>query len=179
MQPNQRFAALTRAAAVALLTAGFMLASPAVAQMTPAVPDATTNPATSPATGSATTTQTGDSTVLVDPGRIYNAKTPTDWVGKSVVLQNVMVQDTNDDGNFWVGSDDDHRLLIVKAEQPNLTALKFNKGDVVTVMGVVQPASRYMAEQTTASKGSMEDATDTSGVVLLANDISIVSSTKR
>ena len=67
---------------------------------------------------------TGQPETLIDPGRIYNDKQPTSWVGKPVVLQNVMVQDTNDSGNFWVGSDGHHRLLIVKQENnANLKAM--------------------------------------------------------
>ena len=116
--------------------------------------------------------------VLVDPGKIYN-KNPNGWVGKSVTLQNVMVQDTNDSGDFWVGSDSHHRLLIVKPkDNPTLAAMHFKKGDVVTISGVVQPASRYAAETTSASSGSMKDADKSSGVFLLANDISVTSSTR-
>src|SRR3954465_15377666 len=32
---------------------------------------------------------TGETQVLIDPGKIYNDRTPTEWVGKSVQLQNV------------------------------------------------------------------------------------------
>jgi hypothetical protein len=97
-----------------------------------------------------------------------------------VELKNVTVQDTNDTGNFWVGSDSDHRLLIVKAENdPNLKAMRFHKGDIVTITGVVHPASRYMAEQTSASSGSMRDALGSSGVFVLAQNISVTSSTNR
>lgn len=116
---------------------------------------------------------------LVDPGKIYNTKTPTDWVGISVQLQNVQVQDTNDTGNFWVGSDGDHRLLVVKkSSDPNLNAMKLNKGDIVSVVGVIQPASNYMAEKTSASEGSMKDAGKSSGVFFLANNVSVTSSTR-
>jgi len=116
--------------------------------------------------------------VLIDPGKIYNASDPTSWVGKSVVLKNVTVQDTNDTGNFWVGSDGDHRLLVVKVNNPNLESMRFHKGDVVTIQGIVHPASKYMGQQTTASSGSMSDAQGSSGVFLMANSISITSSTQ-
>ncbi|HZQ68922.1 MAG TPA: hypothetical protein VFA68_10425 [Terriglobales bacterium] len=117
--------------------------------------------------------------VLIDPGVIYNDKHPGNWVGKSVTLQNVMVQDTNDSGNFWVGQDGSHRLLIVKADNdPNMKALHVKKGDIVTVSGTVQPASRYAADQTSAEKGSMHDAEKSSGVYLQANDLSVRSSTR-
>lgn len=117
---------------------------------------------------------------IVDPGKICNDKNMTDWVGKSVVLKNVMVQDTNKTGNFWVGSDNGHRLLVVEAENnPNLSTMKFHKGDVVTIHGVVQAASKYMAQKTSASSGSMHDATDSSGVFLAADNISVTSSTQR
>ncbi len=115
---------------------------------------------------------------LIDPGRIYNAKKPTDWVGKSVVLRNVTVQDTNDGGTFWVGADGDHRLLVVRAPDANLSAMRLHKGDIVVVSGTIHPASRYMAEQTSAKKGAVKDAEKSSGVVLLAEDISISSSTQ-
>jgi hypothetical protein len=69
-------------------------------------------------------------------------------VGKSVVLQNVTVQDTNNSGNFWVGSDNDHRLLVVKQkDNDNLKAMTLHKGDVVTVTSTVEAASRYMAQR--------------------------------
>lgn len=90
-----------------------------------------------------------------------------------------MVQDTNKSGNFWVGSDDHHRLLIVKPENnANIQAMRFHKGDVVTVNGTIQPASRYEASQTGAEKGSMSHAEDSSGVFMMANDISITSATE-
>ena len=118
-----------------------------------------------------------DGEILVDPAKIYN-KDPMAWVGKKVVLQNVTVQDTNDSGNFWVGSDNDHRLLVVKqSNNDNLKAMTVHKGDVVTIAGTVDAASRYMAQETTASGGSMHDAQKTTGVFLLANDINVASST--
>jgi hypothetical protein len=123
---------------------------------------------------------TGQPETLIDPGRIYNDKQPTSWVGKPVVLQNVMIQDTNDSGNFWVGSDGHHRLLIVKQENnANLKAMRFHKGDVVTVQGTVQPASKYMAQETTAGSGDMHDAEKSSGVFLLADNITVNSSTHK
>ncbi len=171
----------------AVLGVGLMLGGTAMGQMTPQAP---TQPGQTPSgqSGSPSTndqTQTsqsqdaGQPTVLVDPGKIYNAN-PTAWVGKSVVLQNVMVQDTNDTGNFWVGSDSSHRLLVVKAaNNPDLDAKRFRKGDVVTIQGVVQPASKYASQETTASSGSMKDAEKSSGVFLLANDVTVASSTQR
>jgi hypothetical protein len=123
---------------------------------------------------------TGQPETLIDPGRIYNDKQPTSWVGKPVVLQNVMIQDTNDSGNFWVGSDGHHRLLIVKQENnANLKAMRFHKGDVVTVQGTVQPASKYMAQETTAGSGDMHDAEKSSGVFLLVDNITVNSSTHK
>jgi len=118
--------------------------------------------------------------VLIDPGMIYNDH-PMNWIGKSVELRNVTVQDTNDSGNFWVGSDNDHRLLVVKekGENDNLRAMKFHKGDIVTIYGTVRAASRYIAEANDADKGSVHDAEKTSGVVLLADSISVNSSTQR
>jgi hypothetical protein len=121
----------------------------------------------------------GQNQVLVDPGVIYNNKHSGDWVGKTVTLKNVMVQDTNKSGNFWVGSDGHHRLLVTKPEDnANIKAMKFHKGDVVTVTGTIQPASKYEAGETGAEKGSMHDAENSSGVFLAANDISITSSTQ-
>lgn len=123
---------------------------------------------------------TGQPETLIDPGRIYNDKQPTSWVGKPIVLQNVMIQDTNDSGNFWVGSDGHHRLLIVKQDNnPNLKAMRFHKGDVVTISGTVQPASKYMARETTAGSGDMHDAEKSSGVFLLADNVTIGSSTHK
>ena len=121
----------------------------------------------------------GQNQVLVDPGVIYNNKHTDDWVGKTVTLKNVMVQDTNKTGNFWVGSDSHHRLLVTKPEDnANIKAMKFHKGDVVTITGTIQPASKYEASHTGAEKGSMHDAENSSGVFLAANDISISSSTQ-
>jgi hypothetical protein len=119
------------------------------------------------------------SQVLVDPGMIYNDKNPGNWVGKSVTLKNVMVQDTNNSGNFWVGSDSSHRLLVVRSDDnPNIKAMRFHKGDVVTIEGTIQPASKYEASKTGAEKGSMHDAEKSSGIFLMANNISIASSTQ-
>jgi len=121
----------------------------------------------------------GPTQVLVDPGVIYNNKHSDTWVGKTVTLKNVMVQDTNKSGDFWVGSDSHHRLLVTKPEyNANIKAMKFHKGDVVTITGTIQPASKYEASQTGAEKGSMHDAENSSGVFLAANDISISSSTQ-
>ncbi len=117
--------------------------------------------------------------VLVDPAKIYN-ESPMTWVGKSVELKNVTVQDTNNSGNFWVGSDNDHRMLVVKKKgNDNLRAMRIHKGDVVTVSGEVQAASRYQAAETTAESGSMHDAEKTSGVFLLADRLHVDSSTHR
>lgn len=120
-----------------------------------------------------------DTTVLIDPAKIYN-ENPMGWVGKNVILKNVTVQDTNHGGNFWVGLDDHHRLLIVK--QPgndNLKAITVHKGDVVTISGAVQAASRYRAQSESAEQGSMSDAQKSSGVFVLANDVTVASSTHR
>lgn len=117
---------------------------------------------------------------LIDPAVIYNDKNPGNWVGKNVELKNVMVQDTNKGGNFWVGQDGHHRILVVKEESnPNVKALQVHKGDIVTVTGTVQPASMYAARETGARKGSMNDAENSSGVFLQANDLSIASSTHK
>jgi len=167
---------LARTTVLASLIVGLVLTSAALAQMAPSTTGQ--RPNSSSAEQGNRSSQATSPTVLVDPGKLYNEKTPTEWVGKSVVLQNVQVQDTNDTGNFWVGSDDDHRLLVVKADNPNLSALRFHKGDIVTVTGVVRPASQYMAGQTTASSGSMKDALNSSSVFLLANEISVSSSTQ-
>lgn len=151
-------------------------------------PQTGTTPSTTPGvtTGSATAgvpgavASTGQPEILIDPGKIYNDKQPISWVGKPVVLQNVMIEDTNDSGNFWVGSDGHHRLLVVKQDSnANLKAMKFHKGDVVTVTGTIQPASKYMAQATTESDGSMHDAEKSSGVFLLADNVSIASSTHK
>ncbi len=113
---------------------------------------------------------------ILDPGLIYAAKSPDQWVGKTVTLRNVAIQDTNNDGNFWVGRDGHHRLLIVKQDNnPNLTALHVRKGDVVTVTGTVQPASKYQSNVTSSSKGSMHDAEKSSGLFVMAESISISS----
>lgn len=116
--------------------------------------------------------------VLVDPGKIYN-QDPTSWVGKRVVLQNVMVQDADKAGNFWVGSDKDHRLLIVKSkDNPNLLAKIFHKGDIVTIDGTIHPAGDIEAQETSASNNKMKKARESSGVFLLAQDVNIGSSTQ-
>ena len=144
------------------------------------------NPQNSPAypqsnAGSATAQEQNDSqspTVLVDPGKIYNMD-PTSWVGKRVTLQNVMVEEADKTGNFWIGSDKNHRLLIVKSkENPNLVAKSFHKGDVVTIDGTIHPAGDIEAQETSASNGKMKKARQTSGVFLLANDVDIASSTQ-
>jgi hypothetical protein len=115
---------------------------------------------------------------LIDPGVIYNARKPGEWIGKRVTLKNVMVQDTNDTGNFWVGSDRHHRLLIVKpTSNLELHALRVHKGDVVTVTGDLQAASEVLADKTGAEKNSLHDAEKTSGVFLMANRVNISSST--
>ena len=77
-----------------------------------------------------------------------------------------------------MGSDNDHRLLIVKQEgNENLKVMRFHKGDIVTVSGMVEAASRYKGRSTTAEAGSMHDAEKTSGVFLEASDVMVASST--
>jgi len=116
--------------------------------------------------------------MIVDPGKIYN-QDPTSWVGKQVILQNVMVQDADKAGNFWVGSDKDHRLLIVKSkDNPNLLAKIFHKGDIVTIDGTIHPAGDIEAAETNASNNKMKRARESSGVFLLAHDVNIASSTQ-
>jgi len=153
-----------------LLATGLLLVSGAFAQM---------GQDNSQSSSTAAQAGTMEPEVLVDPGKIYNDKNPGNWVGKSVTLQNVMVQDTNDSGNFWVGQDGGHRLLVVKGDgDANMKALHVKKGDVVTVSGTVQPASRYAAQESSAEKGSMHDAEKSSGVYLQANNLSVSSSTR-
>ena len=120
----------------------------------------------------------GQPIVLIDPGKIYN-QDPTSWVGKKVELKNVMVEDADKAGNFWVGSDKSHRLLIVKSKNnPNLEAKEFHKGDIVTIDGTIHPAGEMEAQETNASTGKMNKARKTSGVFLLADDVNIASSTQ-
>jgi len=121
----------------------------------------------------------GQPQTLIDPGVIYNTKEAGTWVGKTVTLKNVTVQDTNKDGNFWVGSDGHHRLLIVKpTSNLDMHALRTHKGDIVTVTGEIQAASEAEAQKTGSEKGSMHDAENSSGVCLIANQINIASSTQ-
>jgi hypothetical protein len=156
-----------------LLATGLLLVSGTFAQTS----QDNSQPESSPTAAQAD--NAGMSNVLIDPGVIYNDKNPGHWVGKNVTLQNVTVQDTNDSGNFWVGQDGSHRLLVVKADNnANVKAMHVKKGDVVTISGMVQPASRYAAQENSAEKGSMHDAEKSSGVYLQANDLSVNSSTR-
>lgn len=152
-----------------------------LAQNTPASQDNQNMPSNAPSNmGQQNMGDSGQGQELIDPGVIYNDKNPGSWVGKSVTLKNVMVQDTNKGGNFWVGQDGHHRILVVKPDNnPNAKALQVHKGDIVTVSGTVQPASNYAARETGTHKGSMHDAEDSSGVFLQASDLSIASSTHR
>ncbi len=121
----------------------------------------------------------GQPQTLIDPGVIYNSKDAGTWVGKTVTLKNVTVQDTNNGGNFWVGSDGHHRLLVVKpTSNLDLHALRVHKGDIVTVTGQIEAASEAEAQKTGAEKGSMKDAENSSGVCLIAHQINIASSTQ-
>ncbi len=116
---------------------------------------------------------------LIDPGVIYNSKQAGTWIGKSVTLKNVTVEDTNKSGNFWVGSDGHHRLLIVKpTSNLELNALRVHKGDIVTITGQIEAAAEALSDKTGAEKGSLHDAESTSGVFLLANSVHIASSTR-
>jgi hypothetical protein len=125
------------------------------------------------------TSASGNRREVVEPGKIYNDRQPTRWMGKSLTLQDVTVQDTNATRNFWVGSDEHHRLLVVKPESiPSLNAMRLHKGDIVTIAGVVRPASDYMSTKTGAEKGSMDDAKNSSGVFLMAYKVTIISSTQ-
>lgn len=162
---------------IPFVVAGLLLTVSSFAQTSPSNDEgAKTNNAGNSAQG---TTAQDQPMVLVDPAKIYN-ESPMSWVGKSVVLKNVTVEDTNNSGNFWVGTDNDHRLLIVKKEgNDNLKAMTVHKGDVITIAGVVQAASRYKADQTTARSGSMHDAEKTSGVFLLADKLHVDSSTHK
>jgi hypothetical protein len=157
---------------------------PQSSQPANAAPQTSTSPGTTAGSSAATVpgavASTGQPEVLIDPAKIYNDKQPISWVGKPVVLQNVMIQDTNDTGNFWVGSDGHHRLLVVKQDSnPNLKAMRFHKGDIVSISGTVQPASKYMAQATTETDGSMHDAEKSSGVFLLADNVTVASSTHK
>jgi hypothetical protein len=165
-----------------LLTMGLLIGISAVAQ-NQNMQDQNGSQVTPPSSQGSTADQANQNSaqqpvVLVDPGKIYN-QDPTSWVGKRVVLQNVMVQDADKAGNFWVGSDKDHRLLIVKSkDNPNLLAKIFHKGDIVTIDGTIHPAGEIEAEETNASNNKMKKARESSGVFLLAQDVNIASSTQ-
>ncbi len=154
-----------------LLAAASFTAATAVAQ------DSMSN--TTPQTNNSMSAS-GQYQEITDLGMIENSKSASDWVGKSVTLRNAAVQDTNNDGNFWVGRDGGHRILIVKPENnPTASAIRVHKGDVVTVSGVVQPASKYQATVSSASKGSMHDAEKTSGVFVMADNIQVDSTNSK
>ncbi len=158
------------------ISRSFVLVAALSACLLPATLMAQNMPASDQSPNSA---DNGQNQVLVDPGVIYNNKHTGEWVGKTVTLKNVMVQDTNKTGDFWVGSDSHHRLLVTKPEDnANIKAMKFHKGDVVTITGTIQPASKYEAGETGAEKSSMHHAENSSGIFLAANDISIASSTQ-
>ncbi|MGH9502679.1 MAG: hypothetical protein ACRD20_07510 [Terriglobales bacterium] len=158
---------------------GVAIVALAVALTPSAIAQNTTQNTTNDRRASSTQGMNNEPSVLVDPAKIYN-ENPMGWVRKSVVLQNVTVQDTNDSGNFWVGSDNDHRLLVVKTEgNDTLKVMRFHKGDVVTISGTVEAASRYKADTTSADSGSMHDAQKTTGVFLQARDITVSSSTHK
>ncbi|SRR5581483_5714728 len=174
---NQRFLVLF-AALILMLPAGLL------AQNMPASQDNQNMPNNSQSNmgnnGQQNMADNGQPQQLIDPAVIYNDKNPGNWVGKSVTLKNVMVQDTNKGGNFWVGQDSHHRILVVKQDSnPNVKNLQVHKGDIVTLTGTVQPASNYAASETGARKGSMHDAENSSGVFLQASDLTIASSTHR
>jgi hypothetical protein len=59
------------------------------------------------------------------------------------------------------------------------SALRVKKGDVVTVTGVIQPATKEWAEKTHSDEGSMNDAKGGAGVFLNATNLTIASSTKK
>jgi hypothetical protein len=142
-------------------------------------PDQNNMPASQNSSAQENPSQNNDQpVVLVDPGKIYN-QDPTSWVGKKVELQNVMVEDADKAGNFWVGSDKGHRLLIVKSRNnPNLLAKEFHKGDIVTIDGTIHPAGDVETQETNVSNGKMKSARKTSGVFLLADEVDIASSTQ-
>jgi len=162
--------------AIALLVIGLTLSTNICAQSSsPNGQGATANDGSN----AAQSTPNSDATVLIDPAKIYN-ENPMGWVGKAVILQNVTVEDTNNSGSFWVGSDNNHRILVVKQQDnDNLKAMSFHKGDVITITGTVEPASRYMAQEKSAEPGSMHDAQKTSGVFVLATKLYVASSTHK
>ncbi len=170
---------------LAMLVAAFILMLPVglLAQNMPASQDNQNMPNSQSNMGNNTQQNSANNSEpqqLIDPAVIYNDKNPGSWVGKNVELKNVMVQDTNKGGNFWVGQDGHHRILVVKPDSdPNVKNLQVHKGDIVTVTGTVQPASMYAARETGARKGSMNDAESSSGVFLKASDLSIASSTHK
>jgi len=168
---------------VLLAALAVMLPLGLLAQNTPASQDNQNMPNSQSNMGNNTQQNMGNNAEpqqLIDPAVIYNDKNPGSWVGKTVTLKNVMVQDTNKGGNFWVGQDGHHRILIVKPDSdPNVKNLQVHKGDIVTLTGTVQPASTYAARENGARKGSMHDAENSSGVFLQASDLSIASSTHR
>jgi hypothetical protein len=158
---------------VVLLLAGVLAAQNPMPPANQQSPDQQSNAAGQQNNGADQSPQT-----LIDPGDIYNAKKPGTWIGKTVTLKNVMVQDTNNSGNFWVGSDKHHRLLVVKpTSNLDMHAMRVKKGDLVTVTGEIQPASDALADKTGAEKNSMHDAENSSGVFLEANSLNIASST--
>jgi hypothetical protein len=89
-----------------------------------------------------------------------------------VTLTNVTVQDTTQTGNFWVGTDDAHRILIVKPESDeNLRSIQVQKGETVTISGTVRPANDFMASMTGTDRAMMGNAKSTSGVFVLADKV--------
>ena len=155
--------ALRNRLSLCLISLGLMLGGVAVAQ--------TVQPANAPQTPRVTTRNV-QPRVVTDVNSIL-AKNATHWLGKMFTLKNVKVEDTNDTGNFWVGPNDDHRLLVVKKYTGPIVDIKVHTGAIVTVTGTIEPASKFEATASSASQDSMGDARDSSGVFLLADKMTI------
>jgi outer membrane biosynthesis protein TonB len=131
------------------------------------------NNAASPTQPSASTSPTATSEgANTDASEILSGGNSEKWLGKPVTLTNVTVQDTTETGNFWVGTDDAHRILIVKpASDANLRSIQVQKGETVTISGTVRPADDFMASMTGTDKTVMSNAKSASGVFLLAEKV--------
>ena len=90
-------------------------------------------------------------------------------------MRDVLVQDTNGDASFWVGTSDTQRLLVLLKQGAVPNALNgkprtLSKGGVISVTGTaVKPASRRELEHTAKIKGKAAEQVEKQGIVIEAD----------
>lgn len=89
---------------------------------------------------------------LTDLGTVLSASNPAELAGRRMHLSGAMVQSVVSDRGFWVGTNENDRLFVVRTDQSAPSTPPdgaVNQGQTVNVWGTLMSMPADMSQQTT------------------------------